>query len=115
MKKFISKVLGFLGALLLVVVLAACNIKESTAEKINEAFEAGEPWTYEEVIDKLGEPTEEVIVAGNGMAMWYKGYDSVEEAMEAYEEGKTLKAIMVTFAGGKAIAAEYEEGNKDDE
>ena len=114
MKKFISKVLGFLGALLLVVVLAACNIKESTAEKIDEAFEAGEPWTYEEVVDKLGEPTVSYVVAGSGVAMWYKGYDSVDEAMEAYEDGKTLKAIMVTFAAGKAIDAEYDEDSKED-
>ena len=104
----------FLGALLLVVVLAACNIKESTAEKINEAFEAGEPWTYEEVIDKLGEPTVDYVAAGSGMAVWYKGYDSMEEAMEAYEDGKTIKAIMVTFAAGKAIASEYEEESKED-
>ena len=52
---------------------------------------------------------------GIKVCIWIKGYDSLEDAEEAYEDGKTIKMIAVGFYGDEALYAEYTEENIDDE
>lgn len=117
MKKLFKKVLAVLGTFLFVFAVASCdlNISEKTADKINEAYEDGDPWDYDKVCKKLGDPDEEMELYGMKVCVWYKGYDSSEDAEEAYEDGKTIKAISVIFYGDEAVEADYEELDPDDE
>lgn len=114
MKKIISKVLGFFAGLFMVFALVGCNISEDYAEKINKAADAGERYTYAEVIDDLGDNYSGKLVLESGALTWYKGYDSYEEAKAAYDEGKTVKLIVVTFLGGEATGAAYDEWVKEE-
>ena len=111
MKKLSLLVLFLLAAF----VLVGCGVSEKYADKVNKAADEKEYFTYEEVVDDLGEPTYKVggdtgIFDENGVYVWVKGCDSLEEVQEKEEDGKKLKAITITFLGGKAIKAVYSEG-----
>ena len=119
MKKIISKILAFLGALVLVFSLVGCGVNQKYADKIDEAAKNGEHLTYEEVTKKLGDATVKggasvSVVGYTGTDIWYDGCDSLEEAREKYEAGKTVKMITVIFLNGKAVDAEYSEWVKEE-
>lgn len=122
MKKIISKILAFLGALVLVFSLAGCGVNQKYADKIDEAAKNGEHLTFEEVTKKLGDDYH-VVVGGedkllgtgfSGTVVWYDGCDSFDEAQEKYEAGKTVKMITVIFLADKAQDAEYSEWVKEE-
>ena len=119
MKARVLKLSGiFALCLVLFLALASCSVSKSYADKINEAADKKENITYEKVVKKLGEPqiilTAEVGSSGRtGTATWYKNYKSAEEANKAYEDGKTVKSITVTFAAGRAMSAQYTEAKKE--
>lgn len=106
MKKFLKA----LVAVFAIVALAGCSkVSESYAEDIRVAEAKGEHITYAEVIDDLGLPHAELALLGK-VSTWYKGYDSKEEADAAYEAGKTVAYITITFdMNNKAVDAEYGE------
>ena len=110
MKKLSLLVLFLLAAF----VLVGCGVSEKYADKVNKAAEEKEYFTYEEIVDDLGDPTYKVggdlgVFDENGIYVWVKGCDSLEEVKEKEEAGKELKAITITFFGGKATKAEYSE------
>lgn len=121
MKSRVLKLSGiFALCLVLVLALAGCGVSKNYADKINEAHEKGEELTYDQVVKKLGEPTGGLTgelgpLKKTGTAKWYKKYKTVEEANKAYEDGKTVKYIVVTFLNGKATYAEYKEMKKTDD
>lgn len=106
MKRFLKA----LVAVFAIVALAGCSkVSEKYAEDIRVAEAKGEHVTYAEVIDDLGLPHSELSLFGK-VSTWYKGYDSKEEAEAAYEAGKTVAYITITFdMDNKAIDAEYGE------
>lgn len=114
MKKILS---AFLVCVLLVgtvFALASCNISESYAEKINKAFDKGEPYTYEKVKKDLGEDAVDLTFLESGVIIAVKDCDSLDDIEDRLEEGKKVQGIVVTVAGGKAIAAKYGEITEDD-
>ena len=99
--------------------LTSCGISAKTAENINVAAAKGDHWTYEEVIDKLGEPTINAyvdlgILGKGGYLTYYVGYETKEAAEAAYEEGKTVKILIVTLSEGVAKEAKYSEWSKEE-
>ena len=111
MKKILS--LALLLALTLMMLVSCGNISEGYAKKINKAAEKGEHYTYDEVLEDLGDGAVTVGTKYLGLVVAVKGCDSVEDIEEKLEDGKTLKGIVVTIAAGKATAAEYTEINED--
>ena len=111
MKKVFKLSIVSLIALFALVTLVGCGagITEKFADKINEKVSTEECYTYEQLVEKLGEPTEKAVVAGTGLAVWVDGYETLEEIADALEDGKTIKSLSVTFLAGKATHAEYEE------
>ena len=114
MKKIISKILAFVGGLLMVFSLVGCGVSQSTADKINEAAKAKEHMTWTEVVEILGTDYVASFSIGDadyvtGVVVWYQGYETYEEVKQALENGKTVKKISVDFFLGEAISAEYEE------
>ncbi len=105
MKKLSLLVLFLFAAFLLV----GCGVSESYADKVNEAAEKDEHLTYKEVIDDLGVGTIDLTVLESGAVVWVKGCDDLEEAEQKYEDGKKLEALTVTFVGGKATKASWDE------
>lgn len=114
MKKFLKA----LVAVLAVVVLAGCSkISEGYAEDIRVAEAKGEHMTYAEVVEDLGLPHVDLVfpVVG-GVATWYKGYESLDEATAAHDAGKTVSYITITFNGNKlATDAKYGEWTPEEE
>ena len=117
MKKIVSLALV---CVLMVMALASCsNVSESYAEKINKAAEDKEFITYEQVIEDLGDDVADItadipVLGRGGVVISVKGCDSVEDIQAKLDDGKTVKGIIVTIAGGKAISANYTEITEDD-
>jgi len=114
MKKFLKA----LVAVLAVVVLAGCSkVTEKYAEDIRVAEAKGEHMTYAEVVDDLWLPHSDISLPLIGKtATWYKGFKSADEANAAYEEGKTVAYITITFnSKDQAIDATYGEKTKEAE
>lgn len=111
-----KKILGFFAALVMVFSLASCGVSQGLADKINTAAENGEHMTYEQVSKKLGDPTIEVGGGSantyTGVLTWVSGCDTLEEIEAKWEDGKKVKAIVVTFTLGKAVGAIYHEDYK---
>lgn len=77
--------------------LISCGVSESYANKINKAAEKGDHYTYTEVVDDLGEATVAVGAAGIGVYFWIDGCDTLEEATQKYDAGKTVYCLRVNF------------------
>lgn len=111
MKKFAKVVSIALVAVLALGLLCACGVSQNAADKINEKAEKKEYYTKEELVKKYGEPTIDATVAGIGACTWVNGCKTLEEVEEKLDAGKKLEALVVTFAGGKAMSATYGEYN----
>ena len=110
-----KKILALVLALSLVFMLASCGkISESYAKKINAAADKGEHYTYDEVVEDLGDNAIEIALLGNGVVIAVKGCESVEDIKEMIKDGKTVKGIVVTMLAKKAISATYKEITEDD-
>ena len=111
MKRIVSFALVIMLAL---AMLVSCgSVSESYAKKINKAAEKGEHYTYEQVLEDLGDDAVDATFLKTGVIIAVKGCDSVEDIEEKLEDGKTLKGIVVTVAVGKATFAEYKEINEE--
>lgn len=111
------KKLMFLFVLVFAMIafVGCAGVNQSYADKVNEAAEAKEYLTYEDVVKDLGEPT--IKVAGSiaildvtGAATWAKGCDTAEELAAKVEAGEAVDTIVITFANGKAMGAKFVEG-----
>ena len=117
MKKILSLILV---CVFMTTVLVSCgsNISESYAKKINDAAKGENAITYDEVMADLGDEAIDItvaipIVGRGGVIIAVKGVKSQEDLEKLVEEGKEVKGIVVTIAGGKATAAKYGEINED--
>ena len=115
MKKIISTLLVCVLLVGCVFTLASCsNISESYAEKINEAAEAKEPYTYEEVMEDLGDNAIDITLLKSGVIIAVKGCESLDDIEDKIDDGEKLKGIVVTVLAGKATGAEYRVITEDD-
>ena len=102
-------------ALVLAVCLAftGCGISQSTVDKINNAAKEGEPMTIEQVKKKLGDDyLEGTLALGTGVMIYVKGCDDWEDVQENLNEGKRMKAVIVTCVGGNAVSAVFKDEYK---
>ena len=105
-----KKILALVLALSFVFMFASCGkISESYAKKINAAAEKGEHYTYDQVVEDLGDNAIEIALLGTGVVIAVKGCESVSDIKEKIEDGKTVKGIVVTMFANKATAASYRE------
>ena len=115
MKKTFKVIFSVLACMLLVFTLASCSAEkkfEKYEEKINVAAAKEDYISYDEVVKKLGDPTQNATVSlGNtketGFCIWYAGCEDMDELKEKLEEGKEVPYIYVTFNDGDAIEAEF--------
>lgn len=114
--KNIMKILSLVLAIVcLCTALVACgNISQSYADKVNKAAEKDEHITYTQVLEDLGEDAIDVTFMKTGVVIAVKGCETIDDIEAKLDDGKTVKGIVVTIAGGKAISAEYKELTKDD-
>lgn len=122
MKRILS---AFLACVLLVgcvFSLASCfgNINEKYAEKVNEAAKADEHYTYEQVLEDLGEDAADATMdlgaflgGRSGMIVAVKGCKDLDEIEDKIDAGEDVKGIVVFIAGGKATSAKYGVINED--
>jgi hypothetical protein len=95
--------------------LVSCGkISESYAKKINAAADKGEHYTYDQVVEDLGDNAIEIAFLGTGVVIAVKGCESIEDIKDKIDDGKTVKGIVVTMVAKKAISATYREITKDD-
>ena len=114
MKKVISALLCAILLVGSVFALVSCNISESYAEKINKAKEAGEPYTYEEVLEDLGEDAIDITILKTGVVVAVKGCSSLDELEDKLDNGDKVEGIVVTMVAGKATSATYKSITEDD-
>ena len=114
MKRVISALLCAILLVGSVFALVSCNISESYAEKINKAKEAGEPYTYEEVLEDLGEDAIDITILKTGVVVAVKGCSSLDELEDKLDNGDKVEGIVVTMVAGKATAATYKSITEDD-
>ena len=114
MKKVISALLCAILLVGSVFALVSCNISESYAEKINKAKEAGEPYTYEKVLEDLGEDAIDITILKTGVVVAVKGCSSLDELEDKLDNGDKVEGIVVTMVAGKATAATYKSITEDD-
>ena len=110
-----KKILALILALSLVFMLASCGkISESYAKKINAAADKGDHYTYDQVVEDLGDNAVEIAFLGTGVVIAVKGCESIDDIKEKIDDGKTVKGIVVTMLANKAMSATYKEITKDD-
>ena len=109
-------------ALVMLFTLASCaGINADFAVEIENKAAAEEHYTYDELVEKLGEPTINVSgaislpgveIKPTGIVQCSKGCADKEAYNQALEVGKTVPTLYVTFLNGKAMSAEYKEVTK---
>lgn len=96
-----------------IIVYSKTRINEMYAERINNAYSSGDPFTYNEVMNRLGDPFSSEIEGSpstaTGYAEWFEGYKKGEESkfVKAYQDGKRVDAIYIEFINGKAVGARF--------
>ena len=115
MKRILSTLLVCVLLVGCVLSFASCGkISESYAEKINAAAKDGEHYTYDQVVEDLGDNAIELAKLESGFIVAVKGCESLEEIKDQLEAGKETKGIVVVVFAGKAISAEYRVITEDD-
>lgn len=97
------------------ITLSGCKISQNYADEINAAYNQGTPYTYNQVMLKLGDTFDKTVknAPGNatGSCCWYAGYGSSDSARAKFlsdnQNGKKIKSIMVEFKNGNAVKAVY--------
>jgi len=114
MKKFAKITAVVMLVVLSVMMLASCGVSQSTADKINKATSDGESMSVADA-KKLcgGEPTIDLSALGTGLLVYVNGCKNLEDVNAKIEAGKTPKALYVTIAAGKAIAAVFQDYDAD--
>ena len=114
MKKVISAFLATVLLVGMIFTLASCNISESYAEKINKAAEADEHYTYEEVLEDLGDDA--VVIGGKtaGVIIAVKGCTSLDDIKAKLDAGDEVEGIVISIFLGKATGAVYKSITEDD-
>lgn len=122
MKRIFKLSMLSLVALFTLFTLVGCaGINADFAVEIENKAKSEEHYTYDELVEILGEPT--INVSGSvslpgveikptGIVQWSKGCSNKDALDAALEAGKTVPTLRVTFANGKATGAEYEELKK---
>ena len=95
------------------LVFTGCGISQSTVDKINTAAKEGEPMSIKQVVRRLGDDyLEGTYAQGTGVMIFVQGCDDWEDVNEDLNEGKSLKAVIVTCVGGKAVSAVFKDEYK---
>lgn len=83
------------------------------AKRINNAYNSGDPFTYNELMVKYGTPYSKEITGdpsnASGYVEWYKGFaeGDEKEIVKAYRAQEDIKTMYVEFLDGKAVLAEF--------
>jgi PBP1b-binding outer membrane lipoprotein LpoB len=110
MKRIISLVLTFVLLVGCVATFASCGkISQGYADKINKAAADKEYYTYDEVMEDLGDSAIDVTALKTGFVIAVKGCENWDEIEDKLDDGKTVKGLYITFVAGNATAAEYRE------
>lgn len=116
-KKLIITISIIVGIIILsivsILIYSKTRISENYAKRINNAYSYGEPFTYNEVMTRLGHPFSSEIegtpATATGYAEWFEGYKKGQESkfVKAYQNGKKVDAIYIEFINGVAVGAKY--------
>ena len=115
MKRIISVALVVVMLVATMLSVVSCGpISESYAEKINKAAEVGEHYTYDKVVEDLGDNAVEIAVFGTGVVIAVKGCETLADIEEKIDNGEIVKGIVVTMLANKAMSAAYKEITEND-
>ena len=115
MKKFTKVFALVLVAVVCLSIFTACsNISQAYADKINKAAGRDEHLEYLDVMNDLGDNAIDITILKTGVIVAAQGCESLEELNAKLDAGKTVKGIIVTVVGGKAVSAKYTEITEED-
>lgn len=123
LRKHLIKISISMLAVITCLTMVGCKITQTYADKINKAYQERTPYTYNDVMLKLGDTFDKEIDGtpsiATGNASWYEGYGSSDSERSRFikdnTSGKKIKAICVEFKNGYAVKAEYFVVNDNDE
>jgi hypothetical protein len=118
--KLLKRLSLFAVVVAFVLTLASCGkINQKYADKVNEAAEAGEHYTYDQVMEDLGDEAVwvggELLGSHTGIIYAVKGCKSWDEIEDKIDEGKTVKGITIVITANKAVSAKYSEITEESE
>lgn len=107
-----KKVFGFFAILFALVALTGCSrVSESYAEKINVAAAKEEYYTYDQIMEDLGEEGQDYTIAllgsHNGFIYAIRGVTSKQEFEELRDSEEEMECLIVTIVNNKATSAKY--------
>ena len=119
MKRILSALLVCVLLVASVLTLASCsNATESYAKKINDAAAEDKHYTYDEVMEDLGDEAIDLTLSALGShsgtiiaAKGCKNWDEIEDKIDA---GEDVKGVVIVILGNKATKATYKVISKDD-
>ncbi len=111
MTKVFKRFLVIIAVLALTLTLTGCGFA-SKAQKLDEDFKAGEKYSLADIKDKMGDPTYDLTVAGNGVVVWVDGCDTKEEVEKLWDEGKGADALVVTVVFNNVTSVDFIEEYK---
>lgn len=115
MKRIISLVLTLVLLVGCVATFASCGkISQGYADKVNKAAANGEHFTYDEVMEDLGDNAIDLTIVKTGVIVAVKGCTTWDEIEDKIDDGKTVKGLYIVMALGKATSAEYREITAED-
>ncbi len=114
-KNYLSKFMLFMALITLCLTMSSCKVSQKYADKINEAYKNNTPYTYNDVMLKLGDTFDKEVEGTpstmTGVASWYQGYGAGDSERSKFikdnTSGKKIKGICIEFYQGYAIKAEY--------
>ena len=113
MKKLKRIFLAIALCFVTVITLASCSkVSKSYADKINNAYQAGNALTYEDVVNELGDECIDSTIAKNGLLTAVKGLtkENYKEKLNAASSDTKFEFITITVVQGKCTYAHYASG-----
>ena len=105
-----KKILMTLVLVFSLVMLCSCSkVNQKYADKVNAAAENKEHYTYQQVLDDLGDEAIDMTAYGTGLIVAVKGVESEEDLESKITEKEEIKGILIAVLGKKAIKAYYGE------
>ena len=111
-KLFKSLSLTF-GCFVLLLLVACSNISKNYADKINKAYEDGNPLTLEQVRNDLDNEVE-ILVLNSGVIIAVKDCSSLDDIKKKVDNNEDVEGIVITIVLSKAQHAEYRKITNDD-
>ena len=112
MKKSVRLISFLLLLATLCLCLASCGkISQRYATKLNKAAQNEEHYTYDEVLEDLGDYAVDLTnpITHTGIIVAVEGCKTLDDIKDLYDARQKAEGLMITVLAGKVMSATYKE------